>query len=143
MKILAIGLLLTANVQAMGYMGYAYGTHLMGEKLNNSHPYVGVEDDNVGVIAYQNSFDKLGVAPYYNFQTGKEIVYSFRLGLTTGYRQKMEYKGVRYSLMGNMFIGSELMIFAVPMISWMNENDSSIDLSLLGDSVNLGFTIRF
>jgi len=127
---------------AGGYIGYAQGMHLNGEEINDSHPYIGYQHKNVGIIAYKNSFDALGVAPYYEFKSGKILRYSFKLGVTTGYNPKMRYGDHTYSLDRRFFINDKLMLFAVPGVSAVYRG-FSIDLTLLGDSVNMGVTIRF
>lgn len=142
MRILLILFLLSSPVFAGPYIGFAQGIHLQGEEINDSHPYIGFKAGNIGIIGYYNSFKKIGIAPYYEFSSGRVLKYSFKLGVTTGYNPIMSYGDHNYRLEKRFFFNDKLMLFAVPGISMVYEK-VSIDLTLLGDSLNAGVTISW
>lgn len=137
-----IAFLISANIAAGPYIGFAQGIHLNGEEINDSHPYVGYEVGNFGILGYVNSFDKIGIAPYYEFRSGKVLRYSLKLGITTGYNPRMRYGDRTYSVDRRFFFTDKIMLFAVPGVSMVYEG-LSIDLTLLGDSLNMGITLKF
>jgi len=145
MKNLLFVLLFTISgyTQAEAYIGFAQGIHLNGEEINDSHPYVGLQYKNVGLLSYVNSFGIVGFAPYYEFSSDRlPLIFSLKLGLTTGYNPKMRYGDHTYSLDRRFFFSDKIMLFAVPGVS-MHYKKLSIDLTLLGDSANMGITLRY
>ena len=143
MKTILLLFLLSGTVLAGPYIGFAQGIHLNGEEIQDSHPYVGFEYKQFGVLGYVNSFNKVGFAPYYEFRSGKEVLrFSIKLGVTTGYSPRMSYGDHTYSLDRRFFFSNKLMLFIVPGVS-MGYNGISIDLTLLGDSINMGLTLRY
>lgn len=136
-------LMISFTNKADTYIGFAEGIHLNGEKINDSHPYIGFQYKDVGVITYINSFGKLGIAPYYELSTDNHVVnYRLKMGLTTGYSRRMTYKGSSYNLDRKFFFNNEIMLFVVPEVVITYEK-IDLSLSVLGDSVNMGITWRF
>lgn len=140
--LITILLIISINSQAGAYFGIAQGYHLNGEQINDTHPYVGFQYKNVGVLSYLNSFAKIGNAAYYEFEN-KDGYFKFttKVGVTTGYHPKMQYKSHTYSLDQKFFFNDDVMFLIIPGVSF-EDNGVSVDLTLLGDSLNLGFTVR-
>ena len=92
--ILLIALAYGNSSEAKVKVGFVTGTHLMfpsEHKLNDNHVFVELYDH---LLLYQNSFDKGSVALYGNIYLSERM--TFKLGLTSGYYNKMEYKGAIY-----------------------------------------------
>lgn len=126
-------------------VGISQGHHLLSESLNDTHPYVGYEEGSLGVVIYQNSFDKTGVALYNKFSKdlSGNLSLNLKVGLTTGYSEVMAHKGTEYDLSGMPFVTDGLMALVVPSVDYKMNSDTSAGLSLLGESVNIGITFTF
>lgn len=136
-------LFISMAAHAEAYIGFAQGIHLNGEKINDSHPYFGYNYKSLGVIVYLNSFNKIGIAPYYEFSTDSRVMnFSLKLGATTGYHEYMEYNGRRYRLDSKYFFTDDIMFILIPEVS-MSYKKVNIGLSLLGDSLNMGVSWTF
>jgi hypothetical protein len=113
--------------------GYLTGFHVGTPKLNNHHPFIEFSDT---VLVYRNSFDKLSVAGYYKWSNE---YFAIRTGVTTGYREKIYYKGDLYE-MGMLAEG--LTLFFVPSLE-IKKGDVSYVIAILGNSLNFGVGISF
>ena len=144
MRTLLLTLLISTPVLGNGYGGISIGHHLMSTELNDIHVTLGYQVGNTGVALFNNSFNKLSVAAYHNFETREDKGWSLgcKLGVTTGYQPVTHYKGIEYRINPSMFIG-DLMVVSLPYAKLNIDDTSSIELSLLGDSVNLGYNISF
>lgn len=144
-KILIVLILTTFSVKAEFFTGMAVGYHVNGEKLNDFHPYYGFTYNNFGTITYINSFNKIGFGAFYEFadHKNKDVQFNIKVGATTGYHPKMKYGTHTYHLDKKFFFNDDIMLLVIPGISFYMNEDDSIDLTLLGDSVNVGFTLRY
>jgi len=141
--LIAFLLSLSINSYAGPFVGFAQGVHLGGEQLNDSHPYTGLTAYNFGVMVYLNSYQKTAVATFYEFKAIEGLIkYSLRLGVTSGYRKRMKYGDHTFNLDRRFFFNDKIMLFAVPCIS-LYDDGVGLELTLLGDSLNLGFLIEF
>jgi len=143
-KIFVVLILTMSSVKAEFFMGIAQGVHLQGEQLNDTHPYYGVKYKNFGTLTYLNSFNRIGFAAYYEFSNRKDgIEFTFKVGATTGYNPRMKFGNHTYSLERRLFFNNNIMLLLIPGVSIYMSDDSSFDITLLGDSLNVGLTIRF
>jgi len=144
-KLILITLLTIASVDAKMFTGVAVGHHLNGEKLYDIHPYIGTMVGNIGGMVYINSFKKVGFAAFYEFadHANKDVQFNLKLGATTGYNPRMRYNGHTYGLERKFFFNNDIMLLIIPGISFYMDQNDSIDLTLLGDSLNIGVTFRF
>jgi len=142
--IILLTIITSQYINAKTFLGIAQGVHLQGEKLNDTHPYLGVNLYNFGAMTYLNSFNKVGFAGYYEFKEkkSKSIEFNFKIGVTTGYSPIMDYEGHTYRLGKKFFFDNNIMLLMIPGMSF-KYNDYSLDFTLLGDSLNAGITIRF
>lgn len=110
-------------------IGYLLGWHLASAELYNHHPFI---EYNEKVMVYVNSFEKLSVAGYATFSEGP---LKLRVGLTTGYKDVVEYKGSQYPVITANSDGVGL--FIVPSFE-----QGSFVAAIVGDSVNVGMKWR-
>lgn len=132
-KLILLGLFFTLNANATS-IGYLQGMHFPDNSLYNSHPFVELGDN---VLIYENSFEKIGVAAYTKFEYD---VFKLRVGLTTGYKPKMQYKGQEYKTIA---ISDGIMPFIVPSLEIPVNNKIKAVGAVLGNSVNIGLAIEF
>jgi hypothetical protein len=127
------------------YYGFSRGYHLDKSNLNNDHPFIGYEKNNIGGIAFLNSFNKVSLGIYKSLpkQLSEYFYFVTKIGLTTGYKKKDTYKGEEYNLTAMPFISNNIVVIVIPSIEYKFDSKHTIDLSLLGNSVNLGFSIKF
>lgn len=145
LKILVVIIMTIIPAKAEFYTGLTMGYHLKTTGLNDIHPYYGFKFGNIGTITYINSFRRLGFGAFYEFKdhANRDVQFNLKLGATTGYNPRMEYQGRSYRLSKKFFFNNDIMLLVIPGISfYMNDNDS-FDLTVMGDSVNAGFTLRF
>ena len=147
-KILTIILLIVSlNTYSKGYYyyGFAKGVHLGQAALNNDHPFVGYEKNNLGAITFINSFNRVGLGVYKKFthRLSDNFCFATKIGMTTGYSEKIDYKGRKYNLSALKFVATGVSILAVPSIEYRVDRETTLDLSVLGNSINLGFSIKF
>lgn len=114
-------------------VGYFTGTHLVNKELSNSHPFIEINDT---VLLYRNSFEKTSVAAYASL--GSDC-FKLRVGLTTGYKRNMQYKGWNYQ---TVVITDNLSPFIVPSFELKYDNTRGI-IGIMGDSINIGLGIDF
>lgn len=114
------------------------GAHLFATGLNDRHPSILCYNPkyNIGVAAYQNSFDVNSVAVYKKISHGP---LSLKYGVTTGYSPTLFYKG-RYYNTGGFFLSDNVMFMLVPEATIYRDR-WQYSISLVGDSVNLGIGI--
>jgi len=127
------------------FTGVTFGHHLNASQLNDVHPYYGFKYGNIGTITYLNSFGKIGFGGFYELidKKNKDVQFNLKVGVTTGYHPRMKFQGRNYNLGKKFFFNDDLMLLIIPGINfYLNENDS-LDFTVLGDSVNLGITLRF
>ena len=129
-----LALLLSINIAFSNEItvGYLYGAHFPENILNNSHPFV----DFGNVMVFQNSFDKISVAPYYKFGTEDWFL---SVGVTSGYDGVLTYHGNTFEQ--TTFLG--LLPFIVPSIEHKVAKNTKIILAIVGNSANIGIGIKF
>lgn len=143
LMVFAMWLLVITAVKAEAYLGIAQGIHLGGEQLHDTHPYVGIQKNGFGILAYQNSFKKLGIAPYYEMSGIDGFMkIALKVGATTGYHPQMKYGDKTYRLGKQFFFNDDIMLLLIPSIGFY-DSPISLDITLLGDSLNIGFTYFF
>jgi len=131
------------KLNAETYIGVNQGHHILSVGLNDTHPYIGYNFDNYGTVFYNNSYNTPSIAGYIDFNNnGDQLLVSAKVGLTSGYRKYMTYKGKHYDLSFIPFINDNIMLFILPSVSIVN-GQHSYDLSVMGESVNLGITYNF
>ena len=139
--ILLIAILISENAYGTAFIGWNEGKHLIAEGLNDSHPMVGAEtDDRLGVVAYLNSYEQLGVGIYdtYTVKAFGNFQWSLKLGVTTGYSPIMKYKGQQYMVNEKAFLTSDIMLLAVGALEYNLKHDR-ISIEMLGDSIGISF----
>jgi hypothetical protein len=115
------------------------GAHLFATGLSDRHPSVLCYSPkyDLGIAAYQNSFDVNSVAVYKKISSGP---LSLKYGLTTGYRSTLFYKG-RYYHTGGLFLSDTVMLMLVPEVTIYRDR-WQYSINLVGDSINLGIGIN-
>lgn len=131
--LILFSILLSFSIKAETTVGYLTGFHIITKDLNNQHPFVELSDK---VLIYKNSFDKLSVAGYYTI--GSEN-FKLRMGFTTGYKQKMKYKGFIYETPA---LVDNFMLFLAPSFEVKSGNFKYI-AAILGNSFNFGIGFSF
>lgn len=136
MKYLIILLLSSFSYAQDLTIGYVQGVHLANTDLYNKHLFV---DYKESVMIYENSYEKTSVAVYHKF--GVSSNFSVRVGLTTGYNKVMEYNGQKYKV--DSVITDNLGLFLAPTYEYNIKDNVYFNAVLIGDSINLGFSIKF
>lgn len=125
-------------------LGMVQGHHIISKGLNDTHPYLGVDYKDFGIMGFINSFEKLSVAPHYKFATKVTNVNLIaRVGLTTGYGEYNVYNGKMYKLSGTIFLTNDLMFMIVPEARIDVNKNAYVNTLILGESVSVGMGMRF
>lgn len=130
-KILILTLLLSNSAFGDVTLGYLYGAHIGSNQLNNSHPFL--EIDNV--IVYRNSFDKTSIAAFYKENIS---IFNLRVGITSGYDKYMDYKHAKYENPNILGVSP----FIVPSIEY-NTGSVTYVAALMFNSINIGLGVHF
>lgn len=145
-KTMIILFCVASNTHAGFYGGISQGYHYNQQGLNDIHPFIGYEtSEGLGAIAYLNSFDRLGLGIYERYENKivKNLCFVTKIGFTTGYAKKIEYKGKNYDLSAIPFISKNIAVLVVPSIEYKFDESTILELSVLGNSINLGISINF
>lgn len=143
MKLLILLMLLfSGNASAEVFVGYSRTYHIISKGLNDNHVFAGIESKYAGIMAFQNSFNKVSFGVYlqYSHEIKKNINITARYGAVTGYDEIMMYNGKEY-ITGDTHIG-DIMIVISPSIRY-NMINYEVFIEVLGDAIGVGVEYEY